>query len=270
MWQKLKEQIPAVLLTAVIITGAALWLNQRTVTQMDAMAEARLATQRDEFDNRMKSASDDTRRQIQAVDTLLKDAIEKRAADIFMTQEELAKVNEERVNQLAEAIVQRVQPFNVMPKTPEEAEQMQNAQIDQVSGRLVERIQPILDEMSKDGNLTRESIAAYSERISDTVGRVLTAEIAKNQQLNSNLLATQAVADDAMKLSHELTALYLSNIKDQGLITRLLSLPANVVRDASTMSLVSNSERKKIEENLVERMQQIDERMEDIRAQMPK
>ena len=42
-----------------------------------------------------------------------------------------------------------------------------------------------------------------------------------------------------MKLSHEITALYLSSFKDQGLLTRILTLPANVVRDAASMSIVS-------------------------------
>jgi gamma-glutamylcyclotransferase (GGCT)/AIG2-like uncharacterized protein YtfP len=270
MLQKFKEQLPAIIITAALVIGAAYLMNRQTVQQMDTMAQAQLATQREEFDARLKAATDDTRRQIQAVDTLLKDAIERRAADVFMTDEEVARLNEEKVNQLAEAIAQKVQPYNPLPKTPEEAEQMQNEQIDRVSGRMVDRIQPILDEMSADQNLTRESIATYSQRISDQVGRVLTSELAKNQQLNNNLMTTQAIAEDSLNLSHELTALYLSNIKDQGLLTRLLSLPANVVRDTASMSIVNNSERKQIEEELMAKMADIERRLEDIRAQAPK
>jgi hypothetical protein len=69
-----------------------------------------------------------------------------------------------------------------------------------------------------------------------------------NQQLNTKLLASQAVAQEAMKLSHEITALYLSSFKDQGLITRFLTLPANVVKDAANLSIVTSSDRKKVEE----------------------
>ena len=111
--------------------------------------------------------------------------------------------------------------------------------------------------------------AQYSQRISDQVGNVLTAELAKNQQLNNNLQATQAAAQDALKLSHEITALYLSSFKDQGLITRLLTLPANVVRDAASLSIVNNSDRKKVEEQLVARMGDIEKRLTDLHAVAP-
>ena len=123
--------------------------------------------------------------------------------------------------------------------------------------------------MAKDQNLTRDSINKYSQRISDQIGNVLTAELAKNQQLNNNLQQTQAVAQDALKLSHEITALYLSSFKDQGLITRLLSLPANVVKDAASLSIVTSSDRKKVEEQLVAKMGEIEKRLTDIQAQAP-
>ena len=134
---------------------------------------------------------------------------------------------------------------------------------------MAERIQPILAEMARDQNLTRESITQYSQRISDQIGNVLTAELAKNQQLNNNLQQTQAVAQDALKLSHEITALYLSSFKDQGLITRLLSLPANVVKDAASLSIVNSSDRKKVEEQLVAKMAEIDKRLQQIQAAAP-
>jgi hypothetical protein len=78
------------------------------------------------------------------------------------------------------------------------------------------------------------------------------------------------VASDAMKLSHEITALYLSSFKDQGLITRLLTLPANVVRDAASLSIVNSSDKKKIEEQLMAKMADIDKRLADIQEQAPK
>ena len=73
-----------------------------------------------------------------------------------------------------------------------------------------------------------------------------------------------------MKLSHEITALYLSSFKDQGLITRLLSLPANVVRDAASMSIVTSSDRKKMEERLVGEMNTLEKRIQEIEAASPK
>lgn len=268
MWQKFKEQIPAVILTALLVVGGAFWLHQQTVQQMGARQTQELIPLREQND-RLKEMSEENRRQIEATNKLLKDAISKREADMFRTDEEMQKLNTERMDALAEAIAKKVQPYNPLPKSAEEAEKIQNEQVDKVSGRMTERIQPILAEMAKDQNLTRDSIAQYSQRISDQVGNVLTAELAKNQQLNNNLQNTQAVAQDALKLSHEITALYLSSFKDQGLITRLLTLPANVVRDAASLSIVNSSERKKIEEQLVAKMAEIDQRLTDLQSQAP-
>src|SRR5581483_1315981 len=269
MWQKFKEQIPAVILTALLVIGGAFWLHQQTVNEMAAKQQAELQPLR-EANDVLKQQSEENRRQIQATNTLLKDAISKREADMFRTDEELQKLNGERMDALAEAIAKKVQPYNPLPKSPEEAEKMQNEQVDKVSARMADRIQPILAEMAKDEHLTRDSLAQYSQRISDQIGGVLTSELAKNQQLNNNLQETQAVAQDALKLSHEITALYLSSFKDQGLITRLLTLPANVVKDAASLSIVSSSDRKKVEEQLVAKMNDIDKRLTDIQAQAPK
>jgi hypothetical protein len=209
MWQKLKDQIPAIILTAALIIGAAFWFNQKTVADLTARQQKEISDLRDQTNAEMKASADETRRHIESVNQLLKDAISKRAADVFMTEEEVAKLNAEKVDALAEAIAKKVQPYNPLPKTPEEAEKLQNEQVDKVSGRMAERIQPILAEMSRDQNLTRESINGYSQRISDQISGVLTAEMSRNQELNNQLLASQSVAQDSMKLSHEITALYL-------------------------------------------------------------
>ncbi len=269
MWQKFKEQILVILVIAGLVIGASVWLNQKTVTELNAQQELKLAPLREQNDA-LKVSGEETRRQLDATNKLLKDAVAKREADMFRTDEEVQKLNVERMDALAEAIAKKVQPYNPLPKSPEEAEKMQNEQVDKVSTRMTDKIQPILAEMSKDQNLTRESIAKYSERISDQVGNVLTAELAKNQQLNNNLQQTQAAAQDAMKLSHEITALYLSSFKDQGLITRLLTLPANIVRDAASLSIVSSSDRKKVEEDIVRKMNEIESRMTVIQSQNPK
>jgi len=274
MWQKLKDQLlvifVVIIVTAGLVIGAVSWMNARTVKEMDELQQAKLAEQRQQFDAQIKAANEVTRRQIEAVDKVLKDAIQKRSADVFMTEDEVAKLNAEKVNQLAEAIAKKVQPYNPLPKTPEEAEKIQNEQVDKVSSRLAVKIQPILTEMSKDQNLTRESIDRYTQRISDQVGNVLTAEMAKNQQLNNNVISTQAVARESLALSHEITALYLSSFKDQGLVTRLLTLPANVVRDVSKLSIINSSERKKIEEDLVAKMGALDKKLTDLEGQQPK
>ncbi|MDD3180719.1 MAG: hypothetical protein PHQ04_10250 [Opitutaceae bacterium] len=270
MWQKLKEQLPAAILTAVILVCAGFWFYQKTITELTTRQQSEINALREQTNAELKASADETRRHIESVNQLLKDAIAKRQADVFMTEEEVAKLNAEKVDALAEAIAKKVQPYNPLPKTPEEAEKVQNEQIDKVSSRLAEKIQPILSEMSQDQNLTRESIAQYSQRISDQISGVLNSEMSRNQQLNSQLMVSQAIAEDSLKLSHEITALYLSSFKDQSLVTRILSLPANVVRDASNLSIVNSSERKKVEERLVGDMNSLEKRLQDLQAQMPK
>lgn len=268
MWQKFKEQIPAVILTALLVIGGAFWLHQQTVNEMSAKQQAELAPLREQNDA-LKAASEENRRELVDMKKSLNDAITKRDADIFRTDAEVQKMNSDRMDQLAEAIAKKIQPYNPLPKTPEEAEKIQNEQVDKVSARMTQRIQPILTEMANDQHLTRDSISQYSQRISEQVGNVLSTEMNRNQQLNNNLQETQAAAQDALKLSHEITALYLSSFKDQGLITRLLSLPANVVKDAASLSIVSSSERKKVEENLVSRMNEIEKRLMELQSQNP-
>jgi hypothetical protein len=270
MWQKLRDQLPAIIVTALIIVGGAFWIHLKTVNDMADRQQREITALREQTAAELKATAEETRRQIDAVNTLLKYAIQKRAADVFMTQQEVEKMNAERVNQLAEAIAQKIQPYNPLPKTPEEAERQQNEQVDKVSSRLAERIQPILADMAKDQNLTRDQIAVYSQKISDQISNVLTSELAAKQQLNNNLIATEAVARDSLKLAQEVTALYLSTFKDQSLVTRILTLPANVVRDAAHLSIVDSAERKKLEERLANEMSILEKRLSDIEAQAPK
>jgi hypothetical protein len=269
MWTKLKDQLPAVILTAILISGAAFWLHTQTVEEMKISEEAQLAPLREQ-NEALKASAEENRRNIEATNKLLKDAISKREADMFRTDEELQKLNGERMDALAEAIAKKVQPYNPLPKSPEEAERMQNEQVDKVSSRMVTKISPILTEMANDQHLTRDSIEKYSQKISDQVGTALTGEMARNQKLNTNLQATQAVADDALKLNHELTALYLNSFEDHGIVTRLLSLPADVVKDAASMSIITSNDRKKVEQDLVDKENEIEKRLADLQAQAPK
>ncbi len=269
MWHKLKDQLLAIIVTAVVIGGVVFWIHRKTVEEMSNRQHEEMATL-EQTNAELKAGAEETRKQIVAVNDLLKEAIQKRSADVFMTEQEVAKMNDQRVDQLAAAIAHKIQPYNPLPKSPEEADRLQNEQVDKVSSRMAERIQPILADMAKDQNLTREQIAGYSQKISDQIANVLTSELAAKQQLNNNLLLTEAVARDSLKLSQQVTALYLSNFKDQSLVTRLLTLPANVVRDAASLSIIDSSERKKMEEQLVGEMNALQKRLADIEAQAPK
>lgn len=263
---KLKEQAPAILVTALLmggfLGGYAYYVNAKILpAQRRAMEEMRLAHASD-----LEASAAETRREIAAVNQLLKDAITSRSGGAFQSEEESRAAEASRVAQLAEAVAQKLQPYNPLPKTPEEAEQMQNAQIDKVSGRLSERIQPILGQIANDQNLTRESLDRYAAQISREVSVVLGSEMARNERLGTQVQLTQSLAQESVALSSELTALYLSSIKDQGVINRLLLLPANIVRDASNFQLLNNDERRAKEADLSKRLRDIQTRLDAARG----
>lgn len=263
---KLKEQAPAILITALImgafVGGYAYYVNAKVLpAQRRAMEQLREAHTAD-----LERSAAETRKEIAAVNQLLKDAIATRSGGMFQSEEEARAAEAAKVAQLAEAVAQKLQPYNPLPRTPEEAEQMQNAQIDKVSGRLSERIQPILGQIAADQNLTRESLDRYAAQISREVTGVLGGEMARNERLGTQVQLTQSLAQESIALSSELTALYLSSIKDQGVINRLLLLPANIVRDASRFQMLNHDERREKEADLTKRLRDIQDRLDAART----
>ena len=47
-------------------------------------------------------------------------------------------------------------------------------------------------------------------------------------------------------------------------------LPANVIKDASTFSIVNSTDREKVEQDLVSRENEVEKHLADIEAQSPK
>ena len=212
MFSKLKEQLLALIITIIVVLaigfGLAWWFQNKTIADLTTRQEKALADLRAQNAADLRAANDESNRRIEAVSALLRDAIQKRASDAFMTDAEFQKANADRINQLATAIAAKMQPYNPLPKSPEEAERMQTEQIERVSSRMADKINPILVEMAKDQNLTRDQITTYSQRIGDMVGTVLTGELTRNQKLNNNIAATQAVARDSLRFAQEVTARY--------------------------------------------------------------
>ena len=263
---KLKEQAPAIVVTALVmgalLGGYAYYVNAKVLpAQRRAMDEMRFA-----HEAALERSAAETRKEIAAVNQLLKDTIAARSGGAFQNEEEAKAAEAAQVAKLAEAVAQRLQPYNPLPRTPEEAEQMQNAQIDKVSGRLSERIQPILTQIAGDQNLTRDSLNRYADQISQQITGVLTGELARNERLGTQVQLTQSLAQESIALSSELTALYLSSIKDQGVINRLLLLPANIVRDASRFQLLNNDERRAKESDLTKRLRDLQGRLDAARS----
>ena len=274
MWAKTKEQLPAALFTAAITVAILIaftfWFRKEVVAELNANQQKEINSLRDETESKMKETTDQLRAQNDATYALLKDAVENHKGELFMSDDELAKLNQEKIDTLAKALADRIQPYGVpIPKDPQEAEAQRNQQVDEVASRMASKIQPILEQMSKDTSLTKESVAEYSQRISDQISTVLTSELAAKQKLNNNLIESQAVAKDSIAVAQEITALYLSQMKDESLLGRILTLPVRVVQDTAKGSIVNSNERKQAEEKIAAEMKSLQDRLAAVNANMP-
>ena len=269
MWQKFKDQIPAVVVTLLMIGGLAYWLHTETVRQMSERQQAELITLREQTDTQLRAARDETRRQIDDLNRFLQEAVTKRSSELFLTEDELAAANQAKIDELADAIATKMQPFTPLPRSAEDVANAETAQIDRVSDRLTERIRPLLAGLSDDQAANRQILERISGEISDQLSVVLTSELAKNQTLNNNLAESQAIARDSLGLSQELAALYLSSFEDKGILTRILTLPAGVIKDATQLSFVNSNERKKKEEELLIKLGEFQTRLDELQAKAP-
>jgi hypothetical protein len=264
------DQVPAILLTALLTTGVLVWLGNSVVTKMTRHNEEQMAELRASTEQRIKESNDSLKSQMDATYNLLKDSVANRKGGLFMSDDELAKLNDQKVALLAKALAQQIQPFGMaVAQDPQQAEEQRNKQVDEVAGRMAGKIQPILEQMSKDTSLTKKSISEYSQKISDQIALVLTSELAQKQKLNNNLIESTAVAQESLRISQEITALYLSQMKNESLLGRILMLPAHMIQDTAKGSIVNSNERQKVEARIAQEMQQLQERLTNVRANMP-
>ncbi len=269
MWPKLKDQLPAVVITIVLIGGLAYWLHTETVRQMSATQEAEMTALREQTQAELRDAAAETRQQIDEMNAFLRDAIKSRSSDLLLSDEEYASAQQAKVEQLADAIAGRLQPYQDVPQSANEAAQQEAAQIDRVSDRLTDRLRPLIAQLSDDQAANRKILEDISAEITNQLSVVLTSELAKNQTLNNNLGESQAIARDSIGLSQELAALYLSSFEDKGVLTRILTLPAGLIKDASQASFVNSTERKKKEEELFAKLAEFQTRLDALQEKAP-
>lgn len=246
MWQRFKEQIPAIIITAVIVVAAGA-IMVRSVTERQRTELEPLRAQNET----LRLQAEENRRQIEATTKLLKDALAQAGSGGLAFQEGVEKINEERLTRLADVIARRVIPALPTAQTPSDLERSQNEQMDKVAHRLAENIKPVLADAIAD----QKANAAAMKQQSD----------AQIRQLNVGLLAAQAAAQDALKLSREVSALYADSFKDQGMIMRLFSLPANLVIDAATLNFVSR-DRTRVQQDLAAKNAEIEKRLREVQS----
>lgn len=246
MWQRFKEQLPAIIVTSALVIAAAA-IMVRNITERQRAELAPLLAQNES----LRAQADENRRQIEATTKLLKDALTHNGGQMLGASEGVEKINEERLTRLAEVIAKRVIPAIPAPQSAADLEKTQNEQMDKVADRLAANIKPVLAEAVADQRAATAAVKQQGE--------------ARIQQLNVGLLAAQAAAQDALKLSREISALYADSSKDQGVIMRLFSLPANLVIDAAQLNFVG-SDRAKIRGQLSEKTNEIEKRLREIQT----
>lgn len=246
MWQKLKEQIPAIVVTAGLVIAAAAFMVRGIVQRQQAeLAPLRARNER------LAAQADENRRQIAATMTLVKDSLARSGGAGFAPVSSVEKIDEQRLARLAQVIAERVIPAIPAPQSPAEVAAAQNAQVDHVATRLADNIKPVLARAMADQQASAVTAVQAGER--------------RVQQVNLGLMATQAAAQDALRLAQEVSALYADSTKDQGVLMRLFSLPASLVMDAANLNFVA-TDRAKLQRELSGKVAEIEARLKEVQA----
>lgn len=262
-----KSAIPVAVISAVLVAlffvGYSFWFKDQVFKPFAEQQKSDLESLRSDYQSQMQRVADNIMARVDQTNKTLDAAIAAKNSDLFLSEEENRKLETAKINALADAIMGRLN--SVIP-TPEDQDRGYNT----VSERVADRLNPILSEIARTGNLTRSDVEFYSSQISGMIDGLLRDEMAEKQRLNNNLMATQAIAQDSLRLSQEMSALYLASLKDEGVLTRILSLPVRVVQDVSTLSIVGSTDRKKVEERLFDDLNKLERRLAEVQAQMPR
>lgn len=245
MWQKTKEQIPAIIVTVVLLVAAAAMMVRQITQRQQAQLEPLRAQ-----NEALAAQADENRRQIAATTKMLRDALAQNQG-LLHAESSVEKLNEERLTRLAEVIARRVVPALPQPKSPAELEAAQNEQVDKVADRLAENIKPVLADAIAEQKSANLQVTEEANRRID--------------RLNVGLLATQSAAQDALQLSREIQALYADSAKDEGVLVRLFSLPAGLVMDAARLDF-TGSERTRKQRELAAKSSEIEKRLAEVRS----
>jgi len=245
--QRIKEQTPGIVVLAVVVVAAAVWLHHENIATQQLM----IVPLREQNDA-LRVTADDNRRQLEATTALLKNAISKRDADLFRPDEEVERINGQRIDALADAIAKRVQPAPP-PHSSTELKQMEDEQVERLSTRTAEKVRPMLADLAtRDGLQTDE--------------KVRSAE-ARNAQLTSELRQSQMAAQEAVHYSQELGQKYVDTFRDQAVLPRIMTLPGQLINDTAHLNLATNRDQAKARSEVAAEVATLEKRIEDIQAQ---
>lgn len=251
----------SVAVTVVVCLGTGFFLAERIQRRANEQRALELEILQARYTDEFRVFADRLLMTVESTDRKIAAAIGNTEDELFLNQDEQQAFDQQKIDALAAAVSTKLNM-----SVPEGDVETDAAQ---VASRVSERINPILNEISLTGTLTRSDIQLYSHRISEQITTVLREEIEAKQQLNNNLLVSTGIARDAITISGEMAALYVSSLKDEGMVSRLLMLPVNLVQDAASLSIVGSSDRKKAEERIFGELAGLKDRLEKVEAEMP-
>lgn len=265
MGLSIKSPLGVSLLTAtvtlVVCLGTGFFLLERIQRKANQERALELEILQARYTDEFRIFADRLLMTVESTDRKIAAAIRNTEDDLFLNKEEQQAFDQQKIDALADAV------FTKLNMSVPDGDVDTDAAL--VASRVSERINPILNEISLTGTLTRSDIQLYSHRISEQITTVLRDEIEAKQQLNNNLLVSAGIARDSITLSGEMAALYVSSLKDEGMVSRLLMLPINLVQDAASLSIVGSSDRKKAEERIFGELAGLQDRLEKVEAEMP-
>jgi hypothetical protein len=247
----------------VILGGHIVYLKYWALPALRAENERTVAALKETHADEFRASAVDTHRQIEAMAALLKESMNGRLPEpIIDSKQKVALNNDETIDRVAQGIAAKLNAYGSIPMNDREFAAMQKTASEKIVSGLSQKIEPILSSIAKDQTVSRESLSWYVQQITSQINEFIALEVTRNHSLTNKLALTQSAARDSVALSQELAALYLSSLKDQGALTRIISLPANILKDAASLSLISSSERAAKESSLMAKLADIRRRLD--------
>lgn len=262
----LKSAIPVAVVSAVLVAlffvGYSFWFKERVLSEFARTQKSEISSMQSAYAQELQKMADRVVARVDETNKTLDAAISPTPNELFVTNGETRVLEDEKIAALADAIMVRLS--RSIPSPDEQARGY-----DEISDRVAQRLDPVLAEIARNGSLTRSDIEFYSNRITDILETTLREESVEKQQLNNNVLVATGVARDSLRVAQEMSALYLSTMKDEGVLSRILSLPVRVVQDVSKFNIVGSSDRREMEERLFVELSSLEERLTTIEGDMP-
>lgn len=251
MVRKLAENILTIIVTVVLLAViGGFMLSHYEQSQKQVLQPLQ------EQNEALRNQIDENRRDLEATAHLIRQAVNNQNGGMFSSSEEIANLNQSRMNALADAIAQRVAPKLPPTRTPEQLAQQENEQIDRISTATADKLQPAINSLTA----AQQSAGATAQQ--------LAAAQTENQKLQANLDSTQKAADDALALTQQLSTMYLATYRDKGAVVHILSLPAELIQDTVTGNVIDgNRARSREQQKLDAQIKDIQDRLNQIRSE---